>query len=98
MKPPCPRLGGWGAERGITVSTIRLKPLLKECRLRIHTANQQRRNLDPALHTIRKRNTQKIERKHLTMHTRLRRLGRKTICFSKLIQMHDIVIGLLLVP
>jgi insertion element IS1 protein InsB len=52
------------------------------------------RNLDPAIHTIGKRNTQKIERKHLTMRTRLRRLVRQTICFSKSIWLHDIVIGL----
>jgi insertion element IS1 protein InsB len=29
-----------------------------------------------------KRNTQKIERKHLTFKTRLKRLARKTICYS----------------
>ncbi len=52
------------------------------------------RNLDPALPTIGKRNTQKIERKHLTLRTRLRRLVRKTICFSKSIWLHDMVIGL----
>lgn len=39
-------------------------------------------------------NTQQIERKHLTLRTRLKRLTRKTIGFSKSIQMHDIVIGL----
>jgi insertion element IS1 protein InsB len=32
--------------------------------------------------------------KHLTLRTRIKRLTRKTICFSKSIQMHDIVIGL----
>lgn len=52
------------------------------------------RHIDPAQHIIGKRNTQKIERKHLTLRTRLKRLVRKTICFSKSIQMHDIVIGL----
>src|SRR6266566_6671320 len=36
----------------------------------------------------------KIERKHLTLRTRIKRLVRKTICFSKSIQMHDTVIGL----
>jgi insertion element IS1 protein InsB len=36
----------------------------------------------------------KIERKHLTLRTRIKRLVRKTICFSKTPQMHDIVIGL----
>ncbi|MBW4472441.1 MAG: IS1 family transposase [Stenomitos rutilans HA7619-LM2] len=38
--------------------------------------------------------TQKIERKHLTLRTRLKRLARRTICFSKSEWMHDIVIGL----
>ena len=52
------------------------------------------RHIDPAQHIIGKRNTQKIERKHLTLRTRIKRLVRKTICFSKSIQMHDIVIGL----
>jgi insertion element IS1 protein InsB len=37
---------------------------------------------------------QKIERKHLTLRTRIKRLQRKTICFSKITQMHDLVIGL----
>jgi len=52
------------------------------------------RHLDTDEHTPGKRNTQKIERKHLTLRTRLKRLTRKTICFSRSIQMHDIVIGL----
>jgi insertion element IS1 protein InsB len=42
----------------------------------------------------RRRQTQKIEWKHLTFRTRLKRLGRKTICFSKSVLLHDIVIGL----
>ena len=52
------------------------------------------RILDEASHHIGKQNTQKIERKHLTLRTRIKRLARKTICFSKLTKMHDIVIGL----
>lgn len=52
------------------------------------------RHLDPAVHTVGKRNTQKIERKHLTLRTRIKRLARKTICFSKSVVMHDIIIGL----
>ncbi len=52
------------------------------------------RHLPPEKHVIGKRNTQKIERKHLTLRTRVKRLTRKTICFSKLEKMHDIVIGL----
>ena len=62
------------------------------------------RHLDPSLHTVGKRNTQKIERKHLTLRTRIKRaplaerssIARKTICFSKSVVMHDIVIGLFL--
>ena len=46
------------------------------------------------MHRPGKRNTQKIERKHLDLRTRIKRLMRKTICFSKSVQMHDIVIGL----
>jgi IS1 family transposase len=52
------------------------------------------RHLAPDVHSPGKRNTQKIERKHLTLRTRIKRLVRKTICFSKSTQMHDIVIGL----
>jgi insertion element IS1 protein InsB len=52
------------------------------------------RHLDPASHEIGKQNTQKIERKHLTLRTRIKRLARKTLCFSKTVRMHDIVIGL----
>jgi insertion element IS1 protein InsB len=52
------------------------------------------RHLDPEVHSPGKRNTQKIARKHLTVRTRIKRVVRKTICFSKTIQMHDIVIGL----
>jgi insertion element IS1 protein InsB len=52
------------------------------------------RKLPESQHTISKSNTQQIERKHLTFRTRIKRLARKTICFSKLEKMHDIVIGL----
>ncbi len=52
------------------------------------------RHLPSGQHVVGKKNTQKIERKHLTLRTRVKRLARKTICFSKSHQMHDIVIGL----
>ncbi len=45
-------------------------------------------------HEIGKRKTQRIERKHLRLRTRIKRLARKTICFSRSEEMHDIVIGL----
>ena len=53
-----------------------------------------RRHLAPALHEVGKHHTQQLERKHLTLRTRIKRLVRKTICFSKSRQMHDLVIGL----
>ena len=34
---------------------------------------------------------QKIERKHLTLRTRLNRLARKTLCFSHSFLMHDYI-------
>ena len=43
-----------------------------------------------------KRNTQRIERKHLTFRTRLKRLARKTICYSKSLDMHIIMFSLLI--
>jgi insertion element IS1 protein InsB len=52
------------------------------------------RHIAPVFHTVGKRNTQKIERKHLTLRTRIKRLARKTICFSKSTVRHDGVIGL----
>ena len=53
-----------------------------------------RRHLDPCTHIVGKQHTQKIERKHLTFRTRIKRLTRKTICFSRSILMHDLVVGL----
>ncbi len=52
------------------------------------------RHLPAELHEIGKRKTQMIERKHLRLRTRIKRLTRKTICFSKSELMHDLVIGL----
>jgi IS1 family transposase len=52
------------------------------------------RHLEPEEHTPGKRNTRKIERKPLTLRTRMKRLVRKTMCFSPTTQMHDIVLGL----
>ncbi|MSP28139.1 MAG: transposase, partial [Methylococcales bacterium] len=54
------------------------------------------RHLEADKHEISQRNTQKIERKNLHFRTWIKRLNRKTICFSKLELMHDTVIGLLI--
>jgi insertion element IS1 protein InsB len=53
-----------------------------------------KRHLAPGCHEVGKHNTQQLERKHLTLRTRLKRLARRTICFSKSTQLHDLVIGL----
>jgi insertion element IS1 protein InsB len=53
-----------------------------------------RRHLQPAQHTVGKLSMQKIQRKHLTLRTRLKRLARKTLCFSRSCFMHDLLIGL----
>jgi insertion element IS1 protein InsB len=45
-------------------------------------------------HVIGKSHTQKIENKNLLLRTRIKRLARKTICFSKSEELHDAVIGL----
>ena len=54
------------------------------------------RNLKEFEHHVGKRNTQRIERKNLNLRTRIKRLCRKTICYSKSVEMHDIVIGLVI--
>lgn len=54
------------------------------------------RHLEADKHQIGKSNTQKIERKNLNFRTWIKRLTRKTICFSKLELLHDTVIGLLI--
>lgn len=74
-----------------------LKELLKPFKInKIYTDGNwtYARNIHNEMHIIGKRNTQKIERKHLNLRTRIKRLTRKTICFSKTVKMHDIVIGL----
>jgi insertion element IS1 protein InsB len=52
------------------------------------------RHIDAEKHQVGKENTQKIESKHTNLRTRIKRLVRRTICFSKTEQMHDLVIGL----
>jgi insertion element IS1 protein InsB len=75
----------------------RLKALLEPLGItRYHTDHwgAYARHLDPKAHNPGKRHTQQSERKPLTLRTRSTRLVRKTICFSKSTQMHDLVMGL----
>ena len=57
-------------------------------------AGVYRRHLPPSQHTVGKLSMQKIERKHLTLRTRLQRLARTTLGFSRSWVMHDLLIGL----
>jgi insertion element IS1 protein InsB len=52
------------------------------------------RHVEAEQHTIGKAHTQKIESKHINLRTRIKRLVRRTICFSKTEHMHDLVVGL----
>ena len=52
------------------------------------------RHLEAAQHTVGKDNTQKIESNHIRLRTRIKRLVRRTSCFSKTERIHDLVIGL----
>jgi insertion element IS1 protein InsB len=76
---------------------LKLKALLKPFGIRRYYTDYwgaYTRHLEAGEHQPGKRQTQKIERKHLTLRTRIKRLMRKTIYFSKSIQMLDLVIGL----
>ncbi len=50
--------------------------------------------LDQSIRLESKALLQSLERKHLTLRTRIKRLARRTICFSKSVVVHDAVIGL----
>lgn len=76
---------------------VELKALLEPFRVQTFYTDgwgAYTRLLDEDQHVVGKGNTQKIERKHLTLRTRIKRLARRTICFSKSEWLHDIVIGL----
>jgi insertion element IS1 protein InsB len=76
---------------------IELKDLLKPFGItRFYTDGwgAYERHIDPEQHQVGKENTQKIESNHINLRTRIKRLVRRTICFSKTTTMHDLVIGL----
>ncbi|CAI0962027.1 IS1 transposase [Serratia quinivorans] len=52
-----------------------------------------RTRLASTSHVVSKKYTQRIERHNLNLRTHLKRLARKTICFSKSEEMHDKIIG-----
>jgi insertion element IS1 protein InsB len=52
------------------------------------------RHIDPEHHVVGKQHIQKIESKHSNRRIRIKRLVRRTLCFSKTTTMHDVAIGL----
>jgi insertion element IS1 protein InsB len=52
------------------------------------------RHVDTEKHIVGKEHMQRIESKHINLRTRIKRLVRRTIGFSKTERMHDLVIGL----
>ena len=76
---------------------VELQKLLKPFGL-VHfytdDAGVYERHLPASAHTVGKVSAQQIERKHLTLRTRLKCPARKTICFSKSVLVHNTVIDL----
>ena len=76
---------------------LKRKALLAPCGIRWFYTDgwgAYHRHLDPKLYVVGKQRTHQLERKHLTLRTRIKRLVRKTICFSQSVQLHETVIGL----
>lgn len=76
---------------------LKLKKLLKLFKIQRYYTDHYgsyKRHIKAKQHFPGKRNTQKIEQKHIKFRTRIKRLMRKTICFSKSNFMHDTVVGL----
>jgi insertion element IS1 protein InsB len=53
-----------------------------------------RKYIPPSKHVIGKADTWRIERRNLNFRTHIKRLNRRTICFSKNEKIHDNVIGM----
>jgi len=73
---------------------VRILKVFHSCRFYTDGWGAYARHIDPAQHQVGKENTQRIESKHINLRTRIKRLVRRTICFSKTTTMHDVVIGL----
>jgi insertion element IS1 protein InsB len=74
-----------------------LKALLEPCGIsRRYTDGwgTYERHMDAAQHTVGQEHMRRIESKHMNLRARIKRLVRRTICFSKPERMHDLVIGL----
>lgn len=71
---------------------LRLKKLLEPFGIKNYCTDgwgAYQRHLHTEKHEVGKKKTKFFERKHLRLRTRIKRLTRKTICFSKSEEMHD---------
>ncbi len=50
------------------------------------------REISAKMHLVGKIYTQRTERNNLTLSTRIKRLARKTICFSRSVEIHEKVV------
>lgn len=78
---------------------LRLKALLGPFGIKRYCTDSwgaYKRHLPAALHEVGKQKTQRIELKHLRLRTRIKRLARKKICFSKSELMHNFAADLLI--
>jgi insertion element IS1 protein InsB len=76
---------------------LRLKALLEPCGITRYDTDgwgTYERHVNAEQHTVGKEHMQRIESKHINLRTRLKRLVRRTLCFSKTARMHELVIGL----
>ena len=88
---------GYVLGRRTDESLARLLEKLSECRItRFYSDDwESYQKLIPSYrHWIGKMGTQRIERQNLNFRTHLKRLQRRTICFSKSLEMHNAVIKL----
>ena len=95
--PQTKQIVGYVLGRRTDESLARLLDNLAECRItRFYTDDwESYQKLIPSYrHWIGKRGTQRIERQNLNFRTHLKRLQRRTICFSKSEEMHKAVIKL----
>lgn len=83
-----------GPRSAITLK--KLLALLKPCEFAYYCTDgleTYATHLPEEKHIVGKFFTQRIERQNLNFRTRIKRLARKTICFSKSIELHDKIIG-----
>lgn len=74
----------------------KLLDLLKPFNVGLFTTDDwgsYKREIEPDKHLTGKIFTQRIERHNLNLRTHIKRLARKTICFSRSVEVHEKLIG-----